>query len=75
MFIFGQSGPSETNGLQAIEDDVCRNLRRLGLHVRAKRFGRGFCEIVASSSSSLSTTPGGKEASGVMLLLARYRGN
>lgn len=71
MFIFRKSGPDETNGLEAIEDAVCRNLRALGLHVRAKRFGPGFCEIVASSSPSFLTTPDGKEASGVMLLLAQ----
>ena len=71
MLFLRASKPSETDGLQAIEDAVCRNLRALGLHVRARRFGRGFSEIVASSSPRLITTPDGSLASGIMLLLAQ----
>lgn len=71
MLLLRKSTPNETDSLQAIEDAVCRNLRALGLHVRAKRFGRGFSEIVASSSPRLITTPDGSRASGIMLLLAQ----
>jgi hypothetical protein len=49
---------------------VCRNLRGLGLHVQSKKYGSGFCEIVASSSRRMITTPDGTEASGIALLLA-----
>ena len=47
------------------------NLRALGLFVAAKAYGPHFVEIVASTSLKLVTMPGGKEASGVALLLAR----
>lgn len=50
---------------------ICGNLRVLGLHVEARAYGWGFCEIRASTSPKLITTPDGTEASGVALLLAR----
>jgi len=71
MLHLRKSRPNETDGLQAIEAAVCENLRALGLHVRSKRFRRGFCEVVASSSPRLITTPDGELASGIMLLLAQ----
>lgn len=56
--------------IEKIADGVCRNLRGLGLFVESKKYGSGFCEIVASSSRRLITVPDGKEASGIALLLA-----
>lgn len=58
------------SAIDKIADDVCRNLRALGLFVESKKYGSGFCEIVASSSRRLITVPDGKEASGIALLLA-----
>ncbi|MFY9658673.1 MAG: hypothetical protein WAK01_19160 [Methylocystis sp.] len=51
-------------------EPIVANLRALGLFVAAKAYGPYFVEIVASTSPKLFTTPGGKEASGVALLLA-----
>lgn len=56
--------------IEKIADDICRNLRGLGLHVESKNYGSGFWEIVASSSRKMITLPDGKEASGIALLLA-----
>jgi hypothetical protein len=53
-----------------IAEEICRNLRELGLFVDRKNHGSGFCEIRASTSPKIITTPDGNEASGVALLLA-----
>jgi hypothetical protein len=53
-----------------IGEEICRNLRALGLVVERKSYGGAFVEIRASSSPSLITTPGSADASGVALLLA-----
>jgi hypothetical protein len=65
-------GADEKNdrAIDKVADDICRNLRGLGLYVESKKYGSGFCEIVASSSRRMITVPGGKEASGIALLLA-----
>ncbi|ARN82919.1 ATP-binding protein [Methylocystis bryophila] len=54
----------------ATAEAVAQNLRALGLHVEAKRYGPHFVEIVASTSPKLITTPHNAEASGIALLLA-----
>lgn len=56
--------------IEAIADAICANLRALGLYTEAKKYGRSFWEIRASSSAKMITVPDGKEASGVALLLA-----
>ena len=56
--------------IEKIADDICRNLRGLGLYVESKKYGSGFWEIIASSSRKMITIPDGKEASGIALLLA-----
>jgi hypothetical protein len=56
--------------IEKIADDMCRNLRGLGLYVESKKYGNGFWEIIASSSRKMITLPDGKEASGIALLLA-----
>jgi hypothetical protein len=57
--------------IDKVADDICRNLRALGLYVESKKYRSGFCEIVASSSRKMITLPDGKEASGIALLLAK----
>lgn len=54
----------------AIAEAISRNLAALGLFVDSRPYGRGFFEIKASTSSKLITTPDGREASGIALLLA-----
>ncbi|MGD9543236.1 MAG: hypothetical protein AB7F41_05490 [Methylocystis sp.] len=54
----------------AIADRIAANLAALGLYVESRRYGRSFCEIKASTSPKLITTPDGTEASGIALLLA-----
>ncbi len=56
--------------IEAVADDICRNLRALGLFVESKQYGRSFWEIRASTSEKMITTPDGTEASGIALLLA-----
>jgi len=56
--------------MEKVADDIFRNLRGLGLYVNSRRYKRSFWEIVASSSRKMITLPGGKEASGIALLLA-----
>ena len=64
-------GESVDPAMRDIAETTCARLEALGLHVRRRFYGRGFCEIVASSSPRMITLPDGAEASGVALLLAR----
>jgi hypothetical protein len=57
--------------IAGLAEEICKNLRGLGLHVASRHYAGGFCEIAASSSRKMITVPEGKEASGVALLLAR----
>ena len=41
-----------------------------GYLLSSKQYGRSFCEIRASTSEKMITTPDGTEASGIALLLA-----
>ena len=61
-----QSDPA----MLAIAEAISRNLAALGLFVDSRSYGRSFFEIKASTSSKLITTPDGREASGIALLLA-----
>ena len=54
----------------AIAEAISRNLAALGLFVDSRQYGRSFCEIKASTSPKLLTTPDGTAASGIALLLA-----
>jgi len=64
------AGSTRDPALADLAEAIYHNLRALGLFVRARHHGLGFCEIVASTSPKLVTTPDGKEASGIALLLA-----
>ncbi|MBI5312612.1 MAG: hypothetical protein HZB28_05715 [Methylocystis sp.] len=61
-----QSDPA----MLAIAETISRNLAALGLFVDSRPYGRGFFEIKASTSSKMITTPDGRVASGIALLLA-----
>lgn len=56
--------------LAELAQEVCSNLRGLGLFVGQQSYGPGFVEIRASTSRKLVSTPDDREASGVALLLA-----
>ena len=53
-----------------LAQEIVSNLAQLGLHVRSQKYGMGFWEIRASSSTKIITVPGDDTASGVALLLA-----
>ncbi|MBI5011416.1 MAG: hypothetical protein HZC06_00925, partial [Methylocystis sp.] len=61
-----QSDPA----MLAIAETISRNLAAIGLFVDSRPYGRGFFEIKASTSSKMITTPDGRVASGIALLLA-----
>lgn len=65
-------GAGEKNDptIEKIADDICANLRGLGLFVESRKYRNSFWEITASSSRKMITTPDGREASGIALLLA-----
>lgn len=65
-----RAGDISDPAMEKIADAIVENLRGLGLIVECKKYGTGFWEIVASTSSRLITRPDNKEASGVALLLA-----
>ncbi|WP_246207079.1 hypothetical protein [Methylocystis heyeri] len=67
----GGGGRNEVSPNDAIAAAISANLRGLGLYVRSKKYGDGFCEIAASTSSKMITLPHDPEASGVALLLAQ----
>ncbi len=56
--------------IETVAQEICANLAALGLYVGSQSHGARFVEIRASTSKSLVTTPDGKGASGVALLLA-----
>lgn len=69
-FLRGKGAEKGDPAIEKIADEICRNLRSLGLYVDSRRYGSGFWEIKASSSRKIITVPDGKEASGIALLLA-----
>lgn len=65
-----RAGEKADPAIRELAEEISRNLRALGLFVNNRSYGRSFCEIRASTSAKLITTPGGDQASGVALLLA-----
>ena len=53
----GKGEEKNDRAIDKIADDICRNLRGLGLYVESKKYGSGFCEIVASSSRRMIHRP------------------
>ena len=59
-----------TGSFDLLAQQVVSNLSQLSLHVTSQKYGMGFWEIRASSSTKMITVPGNEAASGVALLLA-----
>ena len=65
-----KSADAADPAVRAIAEAISHNLATLGLFVDSRPYGRRFFEIKASTSPKMITTPDGREASGIALLLA-----